>query len=265
MTALEKYIKGLNLCFTDTIEADEYYLRGDQIYELMVDYSNALPVSRYIELFNGLYVKFRKDLECLEQLDVGDNIEVKSFFDKVVDGKRKRKVAFSIENSRISQKNNTVLYFEECESKYSAYTKNIRTTKTFGCLSNDRENINLSEDLIKSYIDFVQKHHFFITLFYELRKKKFGSLELGNLWCDIDYGKVTLFDELNHFNFYACNKDAIFSFAKISFKLGEELHIDYDESKIHMIDIDDEKDTIKQISNQLYLNASYVRNRKRTN
>lgn len=262
---LEKIIKIFNLIFTNTMKKKEFCRVDFDINEATVNYDNSISLYELIFSFNKLYNAFKKKYAELEKFNFCRHQYPTYFGSLVVLGKPGR-----ILNSTIlvpiskKSKNYKVLELtlSDDDGKFSAYVKD-REHEIWDpdCYLKD---LNIDEDVIKKYLDLFQEYNFLMELFYRLRYETIfsdGTYSIVSSIMQRNVSNVMFTEDVDTFKFsiFASYFDT-FNEIIITLKLGDELSIDLDNSKIKLgekkIDINSEMcfDILKKI----YVNSKYL-------
>lgn len=250
---LEKFIYAFNLLTTLTIaDRKELYNLINNKNNKEIDYSNSINFYKLVELFNKQYIIFKKEYEKLEKINFGEYIR---FFNFGVSGSdRYLGIYISGLNKEISDKyDSTILYlFEENGTINSYITNDINPfSKEYY-----REEIRFDNNLLKNYLDFVQKYNLFLESYYDLKNKFIYGDGTTVLFSRIN-GEI--FEELKTFelsfgNVYFNSEDNI----NVIFNLGENFSIDYDVSKV-VLEQEEvkeaKKESIDKLVNNLFVDC----------
>ena len=119
-----------------------------------------------------------------------------------------------------------------------------------------RKKVELDENLVKKYLDFLEKYECFLQSYYNLRNKFIFGNGTTVLFSRIE-GEIL--EKLKTFtiafgNNYFITADSI----RILFNLGETLNIDYNLCEIEMDlkKIENKKEYIDELVNNLFINRS---------
>lgn len=245
---LKKFIYEFNLVSTLTLKDKEQLCYVDDLKK-EIDYSNSISLYDLAFLFNKQYLYFEKDYKRLEKYDFGEYISFLRFAKN--EKSRYLIIYISNPNKDICKQEETLLYLVENENKtYSFVTNDINCydPKYY------KIDVKLSSDVVKRYLDFGERQELFLQS-YNFLKNKFI---FGN-------GTTVLFSKINgrvlerleslvisFGNVYFNAED----YANIVLKIGDNLNIDYDSSDIfiHSIDIQNKREYIDEVINNLYIN-----------
>lgn len=248
---LQEFIYAFNLATTLTVtDRKELYTLINKKINKEIDYSNSIKFYKLVELFNEQYLIFKKDYEELEKIDFGEYI---SFFNYgKTDSGRYLGVYIYGPNKDICDKDDTTTLYllEENDKVYSYITNDINP------FSEDyyRKEVYFDTNLLKKYLDFVEKHHLFLESYYSLKNKFIYGDGTTVLFSRIN-GEIL--EELETFelqfgNVYFNTED----FVDVFFKLGEDFAIDYGLSKI-VLDkkeiLENKKESIDNLTNNLFI------------
>lgn len=250
---LEKFIYAFNLVTTLTVidRSELRYLINKNISK-EIDCSNSINFYQLVELFNKQYLHFKKDYEKLEKIDFGEYIQ---FFNFVkTETSRYLGIYISSPNNDICDKGDTILYLLEENSAICSYI-----TNDINPFDKDYywEKVQLDNNLLKKYLDFVEKYELFLSGYYSLENKFIygdGTTVLSSKINGDIFNKLEMF-ELHFGNLYFNTED----FINVFFKLGEEFIIDYDSSKVILEQkeiLENKKEVIDNLINNLFINRT---------
>lgn len=250
---LKEFIYVFNLMTTLTVtdRKELCYLYNEKINK-EIDYSNSINFYELVKLFNKCYLLFKNDYEKLEKIDFGEYIQFFNF--NKTENNRYLGIYIYGPNSDICDKGDTTLYLiEENNTIHSYITNDINP------FSKDYywEEIQFDNNILKKYLDFVEKYDLFLSGYYNLKNQFIYGDGTTVLFSKIN---GDIFNKLENFEFHFGN--LYFNtedFVDVFFKLGEEFAIDYDSSKIILHDkeiLDSKKENIDKLINGLYVNRS---------
>ena len=68
MNELDKFIKEINLIFTNTIQSIDFCRVGFDLEDQKINYENTINMYKLVSSFNKLYLPFKKEYDDLEKL-----------------------------------------------------------------------------------------------------------------------------------------------------------------------------------------------------
>lgn len=260
MEELDRFIKELNLVFTNTIDRIEFCRVGFDINTENVNYENTTNLYNLVSSFNKLYLKFKKDYETLQKLELGKSIEILDFNKFNIDKDYYRTLIIYIDEPTICNHNDTLLYICEKNDKiYSFVTNNINPfDKNYY-----RKDLKLDSEKCKEYLDLFEKHKLLLDTYKYLKNKFVFGDGTNTLFTRI---KGEFLEELTDFeiNFGQCFMNTE-HYVKILFYLGKNLNIDIDKCKIILDceEIKPNKNLIDKFSNNIHINKRYLKEKER--
>lgn len=257
---LERFIYSFNLVTTLTIkDSKEWVCILNNENEKEIDYSNSINLYHLVESFNRYYCFFKNDYQSLTKLNLGTEMEILKFNSVTSNSDSYRDLIIYIDtpNKYVCNHYEALLYLSSHNEKIQSYI-----TNGLNCWDDCyyRKELELDEKTCKEYLDFGDKYGLLIDSYDFLRNK----FIFGN-GCTVLFSKINgkLNGMLNDFvitfgNLYFNSEDYI----EVVFKLGEDLSIDYDTSKVifNNLEYTDKKDIIDKLINNLYISRSKLSN-----
>jgi len=253
---LERFIYEFNLASTMVVKdnVEWAYVLNNNI-DKKIDYDNSISFYHLVDFFNKLYLKFKKDYEQLDKWNLGEYIKVLDVYSNEDENDLYRSLVFYIDNpdKMIGDYDETLLYVVEKNREiYGRITNNLN----YFDKNYYNRKINIDVDKASKYLDFFLKYKLFIDAFDYFRNRTILGNGTTMIFSKID---GDIFDsgcrfELSFGNAFFNYEDYI----KVVFELGSELIINYDDSmvKVESNMIDDKKDIINRLINNLYIHNS---------
>lgn len=252
---LERFIYSFNLATTLTVNETQEWVRIlNNGIDKELDYPNSINLYNLVELFNKYYLLFKKDYDKLTKLDLGEYVEIIQYYADSNDESYKQLMLYVYNPDKdICNHHEAMLYLYEDDGEIHSYIDNCLN---FWDENYYRKDLDLDPELVKSYLEFGSKYGLLIDSYHFLRNK----FIFGN-GCTVLFSKINeeLFKELKSFeitfgNYYFNSQD----YVNVIFKLGENLSIDYDASKVVFKNIEwnDKKAIIDGLIHKLYVNKS---------
>ena len=221
MLDIDNFLKECNLIFTNTVTVREELIntKGKK-----ANYDNCITLFQLVYSFNKLYTMFKKDLDKLEKLNLGEKIELISTGKADIRNTPFRYAKFYIEKPNFIDKENTTLLINETNGELKAYIENDQR---------NYEEVNIKNlDLFKKYLDLFEKYEELIDTYNFLKCAKIKGLGCCGLFTTIDNYRSNLLEGLNEFEI-SFGRTSMFSedFANIAFNLGPKLSINKEKCK----------------------------------
>ena len=262
MKNIDKYIKELNLAYTNTVKEQDFLAVDRNVLDEEVEYKYSISLGYYINMFNSLYNAFRKDYESIEHLEVGEKVVFLNFSKWIADANY-RYLEFYVVKPNIINKGSTLLNIVEANGE-------LRTSVTNGLNMFDKnyylKDVQLDENVCRQYLDLFEKYKLFLELYGYARNSAMFGDGVRYIYTQVDSTKKELIDGLKTFQI-AFGIDYYHNtlYAKLIFNLGENLELDYEKSELIVDDVDkiQDKKLIDKLLNEVYINQEYLRERKR--
>ena len=260
MKELDIFIKELNLVFTNTIKKIEFCKVGFNINNQNVNSENTISLYNLVSSFNKLYLKFKKDYETLQKLELGKSIEILDFNKINIDKDSYRTLIIYIDEPTICNHSDTLLYICEKDNKnYSFVTNNINPfNKNYY-----REDLKLDSEKCKKYLDLFEKYKLLLDTYKYLKNKFVFGDGTDTLFTRI---KGEFLEELTDFeiNFGQCFMNTEY-YVKMLFNLGKNLSIDIDKCKIILDcnEISPNEKILDKLYKDIHINKTYLKAKER--
>lgn len=253
---LERFIYEFNLASTMVAKdnIDWACILNNKI-DKKIDYDNSISFYHLVDSFNKLYLKFKNDYDQLDKWNLGEYIKVLDVYSNEDENDLYRSLAIYIDNPDkiIGDYDETLLYVVEKNGEiYGRITNNLN----YFDKNYYNRKINIDVDKASKYLDFFLKYKLFIDSFDYFRNRTIFGNGTTMIFSKID---GDIFDsgckfELSFGNAFFNYEDYI----KVVFELGSELRINYDDSIVifESKKIDDKKDIIDKLINNLYIHNS---------
>lgn len=260
---IDRFIYDINLVFTLT--AKDIYESCSVINngrKRKIDYKNCITLYDLVNTFNQVYIKYLEDqdriMECIrvygkEVYYAYHSIDEKEDF-----------CLLSLDAvepySNILEGDMAYIYLIKDNGEYRVSANNGLNRFNKDYKSNEIE-IDIEE--IKRLLDLIIKHDLFLESYRDLRSKFVFGNGTSVLFTDIN-GDIN--DRLNIMkltfgNAYFNSTD----YVEVIFRLGEELEISYEESKVtiddeEVIDINRKIEIINRLISEIYINCDKLNN-----
>ena len=262
MEKLDKYIKGCNLVFTDTMNRLDFCRVDFDIDKTEVNYAHSINLLQLVSSFNKLYLSFKKEYDELDKLNLGKTIEVLSFGKFNYNGDNYRNLTLYIDNPIITNHENTILYLREINNEIKPFVTNDKLPSEKGYY---QENVKLNKDIAKKYLDLFEKYHLLLETYNHLKNNRIFADGTNYISTNIDnYDNNNLLKGLRTFKitFGSTYFDTNYH-VEFSINLGENFGIDYDSCKLFL---DDENTFIDnanydKIFEDVFINKKYLKKR----
>lgn len=252
---LSNFIYDFNLFSTETVnDIQQGCLIINNGRRREIDYWNSVSLYELVEKFNKSYLDYLKDgfklknvIEPLgEDVSYISHIASEDFTSLCLD--------VSNPHSTVFDERNVLVYLVNNSGDYYAFADNGRR-RSDEKYKSDR--VLLDYGSIVTGLDIVKRNCLFLDAYKDLKNK----FIFGN-GTTVIFSKIEqeLFDELSTFtltfgNSYMNRED----FIEVKFRLGDNLEILYDESKViiydeEITDIEKKKQVIKELLSSLYVN-----------
>ena len=256
MNELDKFIKEINLVFTNTIQAIDFCRVGFDLEKEKVNYENAINLYKLVSSFNKLYLSFKKKYDDLEKLQLGKDLQILNFDKFTISDEKYRILDIYINEPSICEYDYTILNI--CEKNNHIYSFISNRINPF---DKDfyKKNIKLDVDICKKYLDLFEKYQLLLETYKQL-KNKFVYGDGINILCtkiDGDFlNKLTGFEI--SFGQGSFNTDY---YVNLYLNLGENLNIDIDKSKIILDNqsITPNKENTNKLLKEVYVNKKYLK------
>ena len=168
MNELDKFIKEINLVFTNTIQAIDFCRVDFDLEKQKVNYENAINMYKLVSSFNKLYLSFKKEYNDLEKLELGKDLQILNFNQFTIDKEHHRIIDIYITNPIICDHNYTILSI--CEKNNHIYSFISNRTNPF-----DKEfykkDIQLDVNICKKYLDLFEKYQLLFETYNQFKNK----------------------------------------------------------------------------------------------
>lgn len=251
MEKLEQYIKEYNLVFTETIKEAKFW--KVDIDKVDVDYTNSVSFFHFVSSFNKLYLSFKEEYEQLENLNLGEHVDVIDFCE-YEDGREIRLEVYNPYTINVND-NDPFVYLYEDRSEIGAYADNHIP---FFDEEYRKEELKIDKAVIKKYLDLFKKYDALFIAYNYFKNRPLFSDGISSISTSIDNYNSYLLDGLKTFNIVFGVPSAYYFL--LSIKLGNDFGINYDECKL-MLDgskIDTEEETWDKLLTKVYVNKKYT-------
>jgi len=250
---LERFIYEFNLASTMVVKdnVEWAYVLNNKI-DKELDYDDSISFYHLVDSFNKLYLKFKNDFDKLDKWKLGEYIKVLDVYSNEDENDLYRSLVIYIDNPDkiICDYDETLLYVVENNREiYGRITNNLN----YFDKNYYNRKIDIDKDKASKYLDFFLNYKLFIDSFDYFRNRTIFGNGTTMIFSKID---GDIFDsgckfELSFGNAFFNYEDYI----KVVFELGSELRINYDDSmvKVESNMIDDKKDIIDRLINNLYI------------
>ena len=245
--------------YTSSLSSDAYSTYINKLNNTPIDYDSCLTFRQIAEKYNDLYVAFINDYNNLhEKLNIGKELDLTEYYESKDNYRRAR--FFVYENNQIGLDDDSA-EFDIIEDNgiircrlHNDYNKSMNDPKYFS------DALKIKPEVLKSYLDFCQRHQEFIKLFYAMR----NSMPLSDgTWVMINMNRDIYFDLTNGLKdlcihgYLSNTDDFIFD---IYFKLGEDFGIDYKRTKfqIHDKEVKFPQEQVEEFIDNMYVNKYYI-------
>ncbi len=262
MDRLDKYIKELNLVFTDTVNREDFCIVGFDSEKVEVNYADSISLLHLISSFNKLYLSFKKEYEELEKLNLGKNIEVLSF-EKFDFGKDNyRLLTIYIDSPTITNHKDTLLYLREINGEIKSFVTNNANPfdKNYYC-----EGVILNDDVAKRYLDLFEKYRLLLEIYNHLKNNQLFGDGTNYILTVIDDYDSNLLEGLKAIKISIGS--VYFNteyYAEFLISLGENFGIDYDNCRLVLDSKEASSDNANydKVLEKVFINKKYSRERK---
>lgn len=258
---LEKLIKTFNLIFTNTSTVRDFCRVNYDRDKDTVNYENSISLYDLVFSFNKLYNAFKKKYDALDKFDFckeqfpkwysefnsdGHYRDLEIFIDGCDPKRFKNHEYLELNLREIDGKNTSFVISEE----HNPFDPNYYYS-----------GIEIDDDIVKKYLDLFQEYNFLMELFYHLRQSTVFSDGTHSLFSSFNNYNIMFGEEVDTFKFsvFASYFD-MFNEVIITLKLGDELTIDLDNSRIALDEkkIDINSDMCFEILKRIYINGKYL-------
>lgn len=256
MMDLSTFIYDFNLATTLTV--NDIYERCSVINNgrsKKIDYHNSISLYDLVEMFNKSYMKYMEDKDTLKNLLSQLGKEIKYCHHIVNDDFTSICLEVIGTCPDIFSEEYSIVYFVNNFGNCYVSSNNVRRMfdEQYKSIS-----VDLDETLIISCLDLVKKHNLFLESLRDLEEKFVFGNGTTVLFTKIEgdmFDKLTTFT-LTFGNSYMNSTDYI----EIKFRLGENLEVVYDESKVSMddeeiLDSETKKSIINELISEIYINC----------
>lgn len=264
MNELELFIKRINLFFTNTVSINDVgKVPGIDYINTKVNYENTISLYNLVKSFNELYLKFKKEYDRIEKIELGEYVEIIEFskYHSPFDDKDYRHLVFYIENPSISKHKYTYLYLFDKNNEPSALITSNTTRNSYE-EGYYREKINLNLNIVSKYLDLFSKYQVLLDT-YNYLKNQFIFGDSSNILSssidgDLLKGLDSIKINLGSIDFFS--EDII----SLYINLGENFGINYQKSSIILNNniINFKNNDIDKIFNDTLINKTYLKKRK---
>ena len=257
MDKLEKYIKELNLVFTDTVNRLDFCRVDFDSDKAEVNYVDCISLLHLVSSFNKLYLSFKKEYEELEKLNLGKNIEVLNF-DKFDFGKDNyRLLTIYIDDPIITNHKDTLLYLREINGKIKSFVTNDANPfdKNYYC-----EDVILNDEVAKRYLDLFEKYSLLLEIYNHLKNNQLFGDGTNCIFTVIDNYNSNLLEGLKTFKISIGS--TYFNteyYAELLINLGENFGIDYDNCKLVLDNEELDKANYDRLFENVFINKKYTK------
>lgn len=264
MSDLEKYIKECNLIFTNTLTMSDFCLVNfPGIENVKVNSEDCLTLFDLVSSFNKLYIRFKKECDKLEKLNLAEKMHVYKFGKFNVDDKDYRVLIMYLDKPTIIDRDSTILYLREIDGKIKPFITNDLNhfAKNYYC-----KNIKIDEHLAQDYLNLFEKYDVLLKFFRILNNCHLFGDGNNSLFVNIDNCYGNLLEGLNKLYInIVCTYTNKEDFIKLVINLGENLEINYDNCQFVLNNQEKEQNITDYdyVLKNLYINKQYVRKRER--
>ena len=253
MEKLETFIKEVNLIPTGTMDKYEFASPNFNLKEKLVEYKNCISLYKLISNFNEQYNAFLKDYNELEKIE-----------------KYEKAAKIIYRSSTNYDYKDLMLYIPSLPTNKDVINlseeKGLLYSVALGPIDkpNPRIDLNLKASVIKGYLDLFEKYKELLSQYNFLQNQCiFGDGTTG-LYSEI---KGYFLKGLNKFNVsfgntYFLSED----FVTISTNLGNNLSIDWKESKIELDtkEVEVTEEATEKLLKKTYINKDIIQERKKS-
>lgn len=223
MSEIDKFIKEMNLVFTNTLTRYDFCQVGFNLNKTTINYDNTISLYCLVYKLNKLYQKFKIEYEKLDKLDIADNIEIIGF-NKTTEYKS---LAIYLDKPKICDFDEIVLVLENIHDNIKTFI----TNNSYYHKTHYAEEIFLDVNKVKAYLDLFEKYDYLFKLYKALKNEFLFGDGTYYLFSEIN---GDFLNNLNSFKLFFGNEGLnYYNNANITLNLGEQLEIDYDKSIIN--------------------------------
>ena len=252
MQTMKEFLRECNLIFTKTLTIYDFARRDINIDEVEINYEDCINLFELIYSFNNLYLSFKNEYDKLEKLNVGEEIFLNHFSKFNIGKENYRVLSFDVDKPTITNHPNTVLHFREVNNKLDAFVSD-------GMSSRDKyyhEKVEISETLIKSYLDLFERYELLFKSFDDLKNRQIMGDQIFSLYTVIDEYEADILKGLKEFKVMFGNDK---KYVNITMNLGENFGINTEKSNI--CEEQKEEKEYKELLNNTYVNKIYERSK----
>ena len=227
----DDYIKKYNLVATRSVERFEDVLYSDCSLA-SITYSNCINVYELIEKFNKLYLNFKNDFNKLFQLDLLSEYHLTSYYET-------------------SHFKSLIYSNREAMLNFLSIGNHCKLIKSNLCDLDNKTNLNIDENIVKSYLEFGNKYQEVINE-YNVICNMLSELNINNgivLSLEFNSDNINELDTIMYsFGLYNTN-------FRLTYKLGEKLTL-LNVSNASLYDYSESD--IENIAKNIYIDESYL-------
>lgn len=254
MSELEKCIKRLNLIFTNTTNKMGIFNDDFDLEKESVNYNKTISLYDLVDIFNRLYLSFKKEYQQLDKLELGEGIEVKQFIKKSDENYRHLLI-----NISKSVKEPTLIYFTECNNEIKSYITNAVNPSDKKYYSQE---VSLNKKNVKDYLELFEKYELLLYLYHHFQYGMIISDGTHTLSTKINSENNIFSDNLKNFIISASinNYKKPSDFIKLSVNLGDSFGINYFDCKLVLSDeeINITDEGYLKILKSIFINDRYL-------
>lgn len=262
MSNINEYIRELNLVYTDSATYRDFLAIDKDMSEVEINYKNSISLGNYISMFNDLYKSFREEYDSLKSLNLGKEV-VYINFSKWTAEADYRCLSLYVREPNMIKKKGTNLYLREIDGKIMPFATNNGNPIDKNYY---RVDVNLDEDLCKQYLDLFEKYKLLLDLYAYARNGQLFGDGVRYIYTKVNDTNIDFLDGLNKFELiFGVDYFSNDLYADIVFNLGDDLSINYEDSKliVNNADMTLDKKLIDRLLNEIYLKQDYIKERKR--
>ena len=264
MNELDRFIKEINLVFTNTIQAIDFCRVDFDLETQKVNYENAINIYKLVSSFNKLYKSFKKEYDSLEKLELGNHLQILGFSDFNINNDYYRSLTIDILDPLIINKMDpsicacdyTVLYI--CEKNNNIY---CFITNDINPFNKDyyKKEIKLDDTICKKYLDLFEKYKLLLEVYKCLKNKFVYGDGMNVLFTKID---GNFLNELTGFEVsFGQGSFNTNYYVNLYLNLVNNLNIDIDKCKIILDSkqIAPNEEIINKFINEVHINKKYLK------
>ncbi len=251
MNELDKFIKEMNLVFTNTLTSDDFCVVGFDLDKQEVNYDNSISLYELINKFNTVYQKFKTEYNNLN-INLAEKIE----FVRYYKNENYKCLNLYLKKPEITNYEETMLVLRKDKEKLIAYITNNNFGKHYYY-----KIIELEDTKIIELLELFEKYEHLLNMYNYLKNRLVFGDTTNVLLTRID---GDIFKDIKSFKLYI--GQLYFNYANninIDINIGEELKINSDkvegELKSNTYPLTDED--VNKILTKTYINKKYLRRR----